>query len=143
MKEFMVSEKFRLEVHWKKVNYGKEGVSNIQGCYLSGPVLKEVDQLNEEDFIKLDFSNQYIIFVKNYYISELSWSGVKHTTEKIFLYNAKLENMNINVVPKLKNKDHIVIDTQNHEDEKHQYNMTYTSYLLKADGSLYNFNGSK
>jgi len=142
MKEFMISEKFRMEIHWKKVSY-KEGIDNIQGCYLSGPVLKEVEQLNEEDFIKLDFSNQYIIFVKNYYIAKLSWSGVKHTPEKIFIYNTKLENMNINVVPKLRNNDYIVIDTENHEDEKHQYSMTYHSYLLKADGQLYNFGGSK
>jgi hypothetical protein len=143
MKEFMVSEKFRMEVHWEKVNYKEEDIANIQGCYLSGPVLKEVEQLNEEDFIKLDFASQYIIFVKNYYIAKLSWRVVKYTPEKIFLYNVKLENMNINVVPKLRNNDYIVIDTENHEDEKHQYNMTYSSYLLKADGSQYNFSGSK
>ena len=143
MKEFMVSEKFRMEIHWKKVSYEKEDVANIQGCYLSGPVLKEVEQLNEEDFIKLDFASQYIIFIRNYYIAKLSWRGVKHTSEKIFLYNAKLENMNINVVPKLRNNDYIVIDTKNHEDEKHQHNMTYPSYLLKVDGSQYNFGGDK
>ena len=143
MVEFMVSEKFRMEIHWKKVNYEKDGIANIKGCYLSGPVLKEVEQLNEKDFIKLDFTNQYIIFVKNYYISKLSWNGVKHTPKKIFLYNTILENMNINVVPKLRNNDYIVIDTKNHEDEKHQYYMTYISYLLKVDGSLYDFGGSK
>jgi len=139
----LLGEKFRMEVHWKKVSYEKEGVANIKGCYLSGPVLKEVEQLNEEDFIKLDFTNQYIIFVKNYYIAKLFWNGVKHTPEKIFLYNVKFENMDINAVPKLRNNDYIIIDTQDHEDEKHQYHMTYTSYLLKADGSLYNFDGSK
>lgn len=138
----LLGEKFKLEVHWKKVSYEK-GIANIQGCYLSGPVLKEVEQLNEEDFIKLDFSNQYIIFVKNYYIAKLFWSGVKHTTEKIFLYNAKFENININVVPKLRNSDYIVIDTKNHEDEKHQYNMLYSAYLVKKDGMLYNFSGSR
>ena len=143
MEEFMISERFRIELHWRKVNYEKEGIANIQGCYLSGPVLKEVEQLNEEDFIKLDFANQYIIFVKNYYIAKLSWLGVKYTPEKIFLYNTKLENININAVPKLQNNDYIVINTKDHEDEKHQYYATYPSYLLKADGALYNFGGSK
>jgi len=51
--------------------------------------------------------------------------------------------MNINIVPKLRNNDYIAIDTKDHEDEKHQHNMTYISYLLKADGSLYNFGGDK
>ena len=141
MEKFIISERFRLEIHWEKVNYEKKGIASIQECYLSGPALKEVEQLNEKDFIRLDFVNQYIIFVKNYYIAKLSWFGVRHTPEKIFLYNVKLENMNINVVPKLRNNDYIVVDTQDHEDEKHQYNMRYISYLLKADGSLYNFNG--
>jgi len=143
MEEFIISERFRMEVHWEKVNYEKAGVANIQGCYLSGPVLKEVEQLKEEDFIKLDFTNQYIVFVKNYYTVKLSWYGVKHASEKIFLYNAKLENMDINAVPKLKDNDYIVIDTKNHEDEKHQYYMTYISYLLKSDGAQYNFGGDK
>ena len=89
MKEFMISEKFRLEVHWEKVNYGREDRAIIEGCYLSGPVLKEIEQLNDEDFIKLDFANQYIVFVKNYYIMKFSWAGIKHTTENIFLYNDK------------------------------------------------------
>jgi hypothetical protein len=51
--------------------------------------------------------------------------------------------MNINVVPKLRNNDYIVIDTENHEDEKHQYNMLYSAYLVGKNGALYNFGGSK
>lgn len=141
MKEFMISEKYRLEIHWDKVSYEKNGIAKIEGCYLSGPVLKEVEQLNEEDSIALDFVKQYVIFVQHYYIAKLSWSGVRHTLEKIFLDNVILENMNINAVPKMKDDDYIVVDTRNHEDEKHQYQLTYISYLLKSDGSLYVFGG--
>ena len=51
MEKFMISEKFRMEIHWEKVRYEKKGIAIIEGCYLNGPVLKEVAQLNEEDFI--------------------------------------------------------------------------------------------
>ena len=96
MEEFMISERYRMEVHWEKVRYEKKGTAIIERCYLNGPVLKEVAQLNEEDFIKLDFINQYIVFVKYYYIAKLSWRGVRHTPEKIFLQNVELKNENIN-----------------------------------------------
>jgi len=142
MKEFMISERYKLEVHWEKVRYEDKGTAIIEGCYLCGPVLKELEQLNEKDFIKLDFANRYIIFVKGYYIAKLSWKGVRHIPEKIFLQNVELVNEDINTLPKLYDNDYIVIDTKNHEDEKHQYHMTYPAYLLKADGVLYDF-GSK
>jgi len=137
----LLGEKFRLEIHWEKARYEKKGTAIIEGCYLNGPVLKEVAQLNEKDFIKLDFINQYIMFVKHYYIAKLSWEGVRHTPEKIFLQNVELRNENINVLPKLRGDDYIVIDTKNHEDEKHQRYATYTAYLLNNDGTLYNFLG--
>ena len=137
----LLGERYRLEIHWDKVSYEKDGIAKIEGCYLSGPVLKEVEQLNEEDSIALDFVKQYGIFVKHYYIAKLSWEGVRHTLDKIFLDNVKLENMNINAVPKMKDDDYIVVDTRNHEDEKHKYQLTYISYLLKSDGSLYVFGG--
>lgn len=143
MKEFSISEKFRLEVHWRKVKYSQKGVVKIEGCYLSGPVLSEVEQLNENDFIKLDFVNQYFIFVKHYYIAKFSWKTVRHTQTKIFLGDVVLENTNLNVVPKLQNDDYIVIDTKNHKSETHDNYLTYIAYLLKSDGLLYNFGGNK
>lgn len=142
MEEFMISEKYRMEIHWEKVRYEKKSIAIIEGCYLNGPVLKEVAQLNEEDFIKLDFVNQYIMFVKHYYVATLSWKGVRHTPEKIFLQNIELKNENINILPKLCDNDYIVVDTKNHEDGKHQRYATYPAYLLKNDGTLYNFSGS-
>jgi len=82
-----------------------------------------------------------LVFVPNYYVARLAWSGVKHTSEMIYLSNAVLRSAKINSVPKLQDKDYIVIDTENHEDEKHMYNLTYASYLIKPTGELYNFGG--
>jgi hypothetical protein len=54
-----------------------------------------------------------------------------------------LENRYLNVVPKLKNNDYIIIDTSKHEDEEHLYNLVYTSYLVNENGELYNFREMK
>ena len=63
----------------------------------------------------------------------------EYKSEKIFLGDVKLENRNLNVVPKLNNNDYIVIDTKDHEEEKHMYHFVYPAYLIKQDGTLYNF----
>jgi len=141
--EFSVSERFRLELHWSKATYNIDQMALLDGCYFSGPVLKEVWQLNQEDYIDLDFAAQYIIFVDFYYIARLSWKGVSHTPEKIFLSNVVLRNLNLNAVPKLGDEDYIVIDTQSHEDLKHLYTLIYPSYLIRKDGTIYDFRSMK
>lgn len=137
--KFMISEKFRLDIRWEEVKYKTEGVAIIKNCYLCGPVLKEVVQLNEKDHISLDFVNQYVILVKNFYIATLYWEGIKYSLDKIFLNKARLENRNINAVPNLKKDDYIAVDTKDHNEENHMYHLTYPAYVLKVDGSLYNF----
>jgi hypothetical protein len=143
MEKFSISEKYRLEVHWNQVSYNLDEIALLKGCYLSGPVLSNILKLNEVDYMDLDFVNQYTIFIDNYYIARLSWQGVHYIKNKIFLKNVKLENKNVNVVPKLKYDDYIVIDTQNHEEELHPYFFVYTSYLLNMDGTLYDFRSMK
>ena len=137
--EFSISERFRLEVHWNKVVYTQEGTAKLGGCYLGGPVIKEVAEMNQKDVIALDFGNQYAIFTPNYYVAKLSWEGVRHTPHKIYLANTVLQNRFLNSVPNLNDGDYIVVDTKSHEDDKHQYHLSYPSYLIKSEGELYNF----
>ena len=139
--EFSVSERFRLEIHWKKVIYDQEGVAKLEGCYLSGPVIKEVAKMEQKDTISLDFGNQYVIFTPNYYVARLSWEGVRHTPHRIYLDNAILKNKFLNSVPNLNYNDYIIVDTKNHEDDKHQYHLSYPAYLIKFGGEIYNFRG--
>jgi len=141
--KFSISDKYRLELHWNKVMYKVDQEAILEGCYFSGPVLGEVWQLQQDDYIDLDFGGQYIIFVDFYYIARLSWKGVEYKADRILLSNVVLKNNNLNVIPKLNDDDYIVIDTQNHEDERHLYNLVYPSYLLKYNGELYDFRGNR
>ena len=137
--EFSIGEYYRLEIHWNKVIYDHDGVAELRGCYFNGPVIKEVNALNDNDYMDLDFFNQYGIFIPSYYITRLSWQSTKFIDNKIKLLNVKLKNKHINSTPKLKNNDFIVIDTSNHTEEKHLFYLTYPSYLLRFDGEFYKF----
>ena len=137
--EFSISEKFRLEIYWKRVTYERAGIAKLIGCYFTGPVIKDVEELNQEDTMLLDFGNQYRVFVANYYVAKLHWLGVRHSPNKIFIDNVTLENKYLNSVPKLNNDDYILIDTKDHEDDKHQYHLSYPAYLINSDGNIHNF----
>lgn len=139
MNKFMLSERFRLELHWNKAMYDQDGVAKLEGAYFSGPVMREVEEINVKDFMTLDFVNQYLVFTKNFYVAILSWDGVRRVDNRIYLSNVELKNKHINSVPKLKDDDYIVVDTKNHVADKHQFYLNYPSYLIRSDGEQYKF----
>ena len=139
MGSFSISERYRLEIHWDKVLYEQDEVAKFEGCYLSGPAVKEIEQMNRQDYIRIDFSNQYKIFTDDFYTATFSWDGVRQTPDKIYLSNVILKNKYVNSVPKLNDDDYIVVDTKNHVPEKHQFFLMYPSFLVRADGELYKF----
>ncbi len=139
--KFGIAEKYRLEIHWSDVVHSNDDEDVLIGCYLSGPVVVEVQEMEQADSIALDFGNQYKIFVPQYYVARLSWRGVKHTPNKIYLDNVDLVNKFTNYIPKLNRDDFIVVDTKNHTDIKHEFYLTYAAYLINKEGDMYNFRG--
>jgi len=133
------NDRFRLEIRWEKVYYEIDGLAKFKNCYLTGPVLKELDRLNKEDYIFLDFSKQYKLFIPSYYIAKFYWNGVKYFDSIIKLDEVLLENKYITSVPKLKNDDFIIVDTSNHTDDKHSMYLTYDAYLIRYDNTPYTF----
>jgi hypothetical protein len=138
---FLLSEKYRLEIHWGKVEKEDDyGILHFTGAYFSGPALNMADKINDKDEIRLDFCSQYTVLVKNVYIASFLWEGVSYKDKRIYLNKATLVyERDIEGIPTLKNDDYIVIDTKNHENEKHYYNMFYPAYTVSKENEMYNF----
>lgn len=143
MEKFNLSDRYRLELHWNKVVYEREGFCKFMGAYFSGPALQEALKLNPEDYIMLDFFKQYFIIVKNVYVAKFKWkepeykkNGTIHFKEAYMIHDTEL-----NRVPKLKNKDFLMIDTKGHEIQDHPFNLVYKTHVVNADTQLYNFGG--
>jgi hypothetical protein len=141
MSKFLISEKYRLELHWKKAKYEHEGVCGLEKAYFSGPALSDAEEILPNDNILLDFYSQYILLVRNVYVGKLSWGAVKYNKNNtVSLMDVKITHASeLNRVPKLKNNDYLVIDTSNHEAAVHMFNLTYKTYVVSKDGDLYNF----
>lgn len=141
MAKFTFGERYRLEIRWDGVTYERPGICKLINAYFTGPVLKEALRINDNDHIMLDFYNQYAIFVRNVYVGKLSWSEVVYNGDgTITIKDAKItHDTELNRVPQLRDSDYLVIDTSNHEIEKHPFNLLYTTYVVNAAGELYDF----
>jgi len=139
--QFLLSERYRLELHWKKVLRPKAGEMHLVDAYFSGPALAQAEQINSNDTIRLDFCSQLITLVKSVYVADLFWGEVKYNkTQTVILKNALIKyDPALKGIPNLENKDYLVIDTSGHENEKHLYNLLYPTYVVNADSELYNY----
>jgi hypothetical protein len=138
---FLLSERFRLEVHWDKVLRPKDGEMHLVGARFEGPALDQADKINDNDTIRLDFCSQLITLVKSIYVADLYWGEVSYDKDKIVgLKDARIEyDPDIRGIPNLNNKDHLIIDTSGHENEKHLYNLLYPTYVVDGDSELYDY----
>ncbi len=140
MGRFLLSERYRLELHWNDVKYDQEGICLLVGAYFSGPVLSSAEKINSNDHIMLDFYSQYVEFVTSVYVAKLSWNEVVYEGKSVFLKNAVLEHdSELNSTPQLKRTDYLVIDTKNHEMETHQYYLVYPTFVISCENDLYKF----
>lgn len=141
MKEFVLSDRYRLEFLWDKAVYNLEGKCVFAGARFSGPALAEAQKLEDEDYIMLDFFHQYLHLVRNVYVGKLSWKGVDYNSDgTISLQSAVLEHASeLNSVPQLKDNDRLIIDTSDHTVEKHAQNLVYKTYVVSGDKELYRF----
>jgi len=136
----MLSERYRLEIHWDSVSYDRDGICFFKNAYFSGPVLSNMLALQPNDSIMLDFYKQYFVLVPKPFIGKFSWGEVIHTEGKIFLKDARLEHADLlNKVPTLNNNDYMVIDTEEHEEATHRFNLFYKTFIVKDTGDEYNF----
>lgn len=139
--KFLLSEKYRLELHWKNVERPAPGLMLLKDAYFSGPALTQADKINNNDHIPLDFCSQYTILVKGVYVAKFHWNEVVYNEDRtISLSNARIEfNPEIKGIPNLMNKDYLVIDTSGHENTKHLYNVLYPAYVVNEDSQVYDF----
>jgi hypothetical protein len=141
MVKFDLSARYKLELHWKKTAYDKDGICKFTGAYFSGPALADAEKLNENDHIMLDFFSQYLYLVKGVYVAKFSWGPVSYNKDgSISLKKAVMtHDSELNRVPKLKGTDYLVIDTNGHDTERHPFNPVYKTYVVNEDTSLYKF----
>lgn len=140
MEKFLISERYRLELHWSKIEKPEDGLLVLKGAYFSGPALKQAVKLNDNDKIKLDFCNQYSILVNNFYVADLTWGKVEYTDKIIKLEDATIKyKLSVDKAAMLQDKDYLVIDTAKHELAIHRFNTLYNAYIVNYENELMDY----
>lgn len=113
-----VLPKYRLELYWKDVDY-QDDLAILKGAFFTGPVLKHAAEINQEDELTLDLTQQHVIFppMADYFQAVLRWKGVEYKEDKILLKQATIRGKYVNSLEKLSKDDWILIDCKGHDTE--------------------------
>jgi hypothetical protein len=143
MEKFSLSDRYRLEIHWKSLSYERDGLCKFDGAYFAGPALQDALKLNYEDHIMIDFFQQYLVLVENVYVARFEWRGVEYRKDgTISLKESFMSHgTELNRVPKLASTDYLIVDTRGHDVENHHFNLVYKTYVVNEDTQLYKFGG--
>ena len=133
-------DNYRLELHWKRIEYHNDSIIKLHDAYLSGPVLKTAKRIEDKDSINLDLTPQHLVVLKSYYIIKLEWNSVKYLPLGIVsLGGATLSNEHLKTLHKLEDKDFILIDTEKHEHTTHAAYLSYTAEVVRQDRKPYKY----
>lgn len=131
-------EKYKLFLSWSGVEYKDDNTVYLYDPVFTGPVLKEIAKINDNDAIRLDLSLQYVKTISSWEIAVLSWEKVlKQDVNEVIFSRAEIKSDQLTRIKLLSANDSIMINTENHEDEKHTYNFVYDAVVLKADNEPY------
>lgn len=126
-----ILNKYRLELHWDKVEYPDEELAILKGAYFSGPVLKDAAKINDNDQLLLDMTSQHSILIPDYYHAALKWGKVEYQRDKVFLKDSTIRGKYVNSIETLEDTDWIVIDCKEHEEAKHPFHLVYWAEICK------------
>lgn len=128
-------DKHVLELHWLNVRYvdGENGtIVHLDGAYFAGPALRIAAKIQNNESIKLDFTEQYAILLKKYHIANLKWGEVIYSGDIAYLKDAQLYISDSCVVPNFLSDDFLVIDTSFHEEETHNMYLNYNTRTFSS-----------
>lgn len=128
-------DKYVLELHWINVRYVENeegGVVYLDGAYFSGPALKFASKITNNDSIKLDFTDQYVVLLNNYHIATLKWGEVVYASNIVYLKDASIHVSNLCKVPNFLCDDFLVIDTSLHEEKTHEMYLNYNTRTFSS-----------
>ncbi len=134
----LCKEKYKLELRWDSIEYHDDTTARLHNARLVGPALKIASKIASPDMIKLDLTPQLLALLDTYYVIRLSWDTVDYLSNgSVTLGGAVLNNTYLKTLHKLDDSDYIAINTEQHEEENHPYQLLYESEVIRKDNEPY------
>ncbi len=130
-----IKEKYKLGLRWSGLDKNKEDVCSLFGaCFFGGAVKDAI--IKDNDSIVIDFTPQYSKIISKYYFVTLRWGSVNLSREKIYLRDVYLTGEYVSKVSNIDKTDYILIDTEEHEEDVHMFNLVYKAQVLNNEGKV-------
>ena len=136
-------ESNQMWIKWKKVEREGSGVVKLKKAEFYGPVLSDCDPIEDSGFIRLDLTKHFIILIPRPYIVELKWDKLlSQTRSSVKFEEIILTDTEMGHLPKLTDKDRILLDCSDHTTEKMSegvYKFAFEAMLYKETLEPYDF----
>lgn len=130
-----IKEKYMLGLRWSGLDKNKEDVCSLSGACFFGPVVKDA-VIKDNDSIVIDFTPQYSKVISKYYFVTLRWGSVNIAREKIYLRDVYLTGEYVSKISNIDKTDYILMDTEDHEEDVHMFNLVYRGCVLNNEGKV-------
>lgn len=137
---FKCKNKYKLVLSWGEIEYKSDNEAFVKNPVFSGPAMSLASKIEGGDSIDLDVTSQHILVLGYWDIINFKWNKVlAQDGESAAMDYGVFTSPEMTKVRLFESGDILLIDTENHEDEKHQYNLVYKTIVAKDDESPYNY----
>ncbi len=137
---FKCREKYKLILSWESVEYKSDSLAFLARPKFSGPALTIAARITDNDSIDLDITSQHVLLINSWDIVKFSWGRViTQDCKEVVFDHGTLTSPEATKVRLFKDSDRLLIDTENHEDEKHALNFVYRCVVSTDDCAVYDY----
>ena len=119
-----------IDLKCESCNLKNDNTLVFKKAKLCGPEVQNSYRLKEEDYIDLDFTEQYSKIIGSHYVARLSWKGVDYLEDgSICFKEAYIKNFKFDIYSKMQNS-FIRVYLDEHREHNHYMNFLYKSEIM-------------
>jgi hypothetical protein len=129
-----IQEHYRLYLVWDSVRYDQDHIASFTGAWFEGPVVQHAAQIQPNDNIRLDFTQDNLttgLFLPDsFFVAVLRWKEVRYQDGRVTLCAATLDHNIAGTLRNLQQVERFVIDCSAHEEYQHIKTLVYPAWVV-------------
>jgi len=125
-----------LRLDWDSIRYINRSKAEVINARFIGDVLKSAYKLNEVDNISIDITDQFFVASKTFHIFRFEWNGLEYSGDNRVNFKKSWFINDFGSLIKIQDSDYLLIDTKDHDESVHPFNVNYRAKLYNKDNEI-------
>jgi len=125
-----------LRLDWDSIRYINRSKAEVVNARFIGDVLKSAYKLNEVDNISIDITDQFFVASKTFHIFRFEWDGLEYSGDNRVNFKKSWFINDFGNLIKIQDSDYLLIDTKDHDEKIHPFNINYKAKLYNKDNEI-------